>query len=311
MNRFLLSLTITCIAPVCAAQSLITIGPAGFVCHAGGAALDGSQDGGTLLIRYDATAAILRVKVTNTSPASGSTPEIRRIWFGGPAGAVTQATLAAQDPPGRFDLAFAPAPDGTTNSADCFGGFMFQLTCSPRQLGVIKDPVEFTLQLDGPAVHLLDSTSFALATGQGGGAVANAALRFENGGNSQKLIVANSAAPLTAPASCVIYNGNNINPVDFTCLTLPVVGSIWQLGTSPNSNTQITILGMSLAPISPVPLLGGELLIDTGTVAIFFGPGVYQFAVPPYSGLPIYLQAARVDSGQIVILNAIHATLGF
>jgi hypothetical protein len=46
-------------------------------------------------------------------------------------------------------------------------------------------------------------------------------------------------------------------------------------------------------------------------VAVFFGPGVYEFAVPPYAGLPLYLQAARVDNGVVVILNAIHATVGF
>jgi len=311
MNRLLFCLTMTCIAPFTAAQSLITVGPAGYVCQGSGAAPEGAPYGGTLLISYDAPGAVLRVKVSNASPQSDNMPEIRRIWFGGPVGAVTHAALTAQNPPGRFDLAFAPTPGGKSNSADCFGNFMFQLTCKPRQLGITKGPVEFTLQLDGPSVHLLDSASFAMATGQGGGAVANAALRFENGGNSMNVIVANSAPPMNTPASCVIYNGNNINPVDFTCLTLPVVGSIWQLGAATNSNTQLTILGMSLAPIDPLPLLGGELLIDTGMVAVFFGPGVYEFAVPPYAGLPLYLQAARVDNGVVVILNAIHATVGF
>ncbi|MGE3171116.1 MAG: hypothetical protein AB7O97_00735 [Planctomycetota bacterium] len=117
-------------------------------------------------------------------------------------------------------------------------------------------------------------------------------------------------------ASCVIRNGNGINTLGFECTTAPVVGGNWQLTTSPNVNTVLTLMVVGVAPFGPVPFLGGEVLIDPTGAITFSGPGTYNLAVPPlpfYQGVPLFLQAVRFDNvggGQTVIMNAIDAVLG-
>ncbi|MBL8900314.1 MAG: hypothetical protein JNM84_21965 [Planctomycetes bacterium] len=119
-------------------------------------------------------------------------------------------------------------------------------------------------------------------------------------------------------ASCTVRNGNGVNPLDCVCATLPVVGTTWQIGTSPNANTAFTAVLLSLQPAStPLPLLGGELLIDLGFHFQLPGNGVHTMPVPPDSswlGFRVVVQGVRLDAVggplQVVLLNALDAVVG-
>ncbi|MEO6594832.1 MAG: hypothetical protein ABIP94_08780 [Planctomycetota bacterium] len=121
-------------------------------------------------------------------------------------------------------------------------------------------------------------------------------------------------------ASCGYYNGTNVNPIDFTCLTLPVLGTTWQGAIATNANTLLTMLaygpGGLLNPA--VPLFGGELLIQfSPSPVLFTGAGSYSIAIPAASswiGTALTFQGVRLDlvagTPTIVPLNAIELVLG-
>ncbi|MGE3171115.1 MAG: hypothetical protein AB7O97_00730 [Planctomycetota bacterium] len=161
-------------------------------------------------------------------------------------------------------------------------------------------------------------------------------LFFNTFGNDDVLVLANGDVLFTATlrnglgaaqhqgvfrvtpgaATCVIRNGNGINTLGFECTTAPVLGGNWQLTTSPNPNTILTLMVIGVAPFGPVPFLGGEVLIDPTGATTYSGGGLYNLAVPNvpfYQGVPLFLQAVRFDNvggGQTVIMNAIDAVLG-
>ena len=122
----------------------------------------------------------------------------------------------------------------------------------------------------------------------------------------------------TGAALCGFHNGTGINPPDFTCLALPVLGQTWigLLNTTPN--TVLTFLVYApLGAALPTPLFGGELLLDsTGAVAVA-GAGIYSMVIPSGPGwlaTVLTFQGFRIDvAGPVtsfVPLNANDLLLG-
>jgi len=316
VNRLFLALSFGCLAPVLSAQSLVTVGPNAYACTADGAQPDNGATSGMAAFWYDAATGVLRIRAWNTS-TSGDATVLTHLWFTAPAGSVKQAELLAVDPPGTFELSFKKNVDGlnsgngsgNSNWAECFGAFMFAISSGGSNHGIAAAPTEFTVQLSGAGVQQLTSESFATATAVGGDVPVNVAMRFAT--DAGRIVMANAGPALTATASCVIYNGNEINPVDLHCETLPVITTEWRLNTSPNPDTELAVLGLSLAPIAPTPWFDGELLIDMNQFDARISSGSFAFTVPAgLMGFELYLQAARIDDGVVVLLNAIHATLG-
>jgi hypothetical protein len=181
----------------------------GTACNKDGPVLAaGTPASGALSFDYDAAAAVLRVTVTNTSRVFAGVPNplITEIWFCAPAGTVDRARLVEQSTGGGtqpFDLAFDAdtAAGKHPLAADCFGLFNFQLAVKTRR-GAIANaaadtiatpsgtaavgPAQFTLQLDGPAVHGLSSAAFAAASSRGGKASVNGALHFVAGSKANE-----------------------------------------------------------------------------------------------------------------------------
>ena len=69
-------------------------------------------------------------------------------------------------------------------------------------------------------------------------------------------------------ASCTFRNGSGINPSDFTCSTLPVLGTSWVSAIDTNPQTLSTLIGISLSP-GQYPLLGGEVLLGLSPPPVF------------------------------------------
>ncbi len=123
----------------------------------------------------------------------------------------------------------------------------------------------------------------------------------------------------TGLADCSFANGTGLNAIGFSCTTLPVLGTTWQGAVTTNANTLLTALAYAPADLlpSPVPLFGGELLVQPAGLVLFTGFSSYALAIPAASswiGTELAFQALRVDSvagnATIVPLNAMVLELG-
>lgn len=120
-------------------------------------------------------------------------------------------------------------------------------------------------------------------------------------------------------ATCALRNGNNVNPLDYTCVTMPVIGSPWTTAYNTNANTLATVLFLGLGgPASGPPFGGGELLIALAPAPIpVVGNGNISVPIPPTRtvvGARFATQGARLDntgSIQLVLLNAQDVVLGY
>ncbi|MCA8976225.1 MAG: hypothetical protein KDC98_16000 [Planctomycetes bacterium] len=120
-------------------------------------------------------------------------------------------------------------------------------------------------------------------------------------------------------AGCILRNGTGINPTDFTCASLPVLGTTWQGQMVTNASTILTILGYAPNGLAaPSPLFGGELLLQTTPPPIaIFGFGSYSMAIPSASawiGTAVVFQGFRAEvtatGTALVPLNALELVLG-
>lgn len=118
-------------------------------------------------------------------------------------------------------------------------------------------------------------------------------------------------------ATCTFRNGSNINPADYTCVTLPVLGTNWTTGYNTNAGTLATVLVLGPGgPSTGPPFAGGEILVALAPPPItLIGSGNISIPIP---GLPFALgtrlatQGIRVDAGpRLVLLNAQDIELGF
>ena len=104
-----------------------------------------------------------------------------------------------------------------------------------------------------------------------------------------------------AAARCDLHIGSGLNPQDFSCATLPVLGTTWQGVIAGNINTILTFLAYAPGGLAtPTPLFGGELLIQTSPSPIAFaGFGTYSMSIPSgtgWIGTVLTFQGFRVDS---------------
>ena len=101
-------------------------------------------------------------------------------------------------------------------------------------------------------------------------------------------------------------------------MNAPIVCSLWELDTNPTGGSLTFVLCNIVPPPPPVPLLGGEILIDMNAIQLpHLGQGRHGFVIPPLpgvAGLTVFLQGFRIDpvgtGFQIVFLNAIDAVIG-
>jgi len=122
-----------------------------------------------------------------------------------------------------------------------------------------------------------------------------------------------------AGAACFYYNGTNVNPAGFGCVTLPVLGETWHGTVFNTPNTLLTALVFAPAGLGPaVPLFGGEFLLNPAQPLVAFTGAVnYSFAIPPDFALAratFAFQAVRLElvggSPTFVPLNAVMLWLG-
>ena len=120
-------------------------------------------------------------------------------------------------------------------------------------------------------------------------------------------------------AACYPYNGNNVNPASFGCTALPVLGATWEATVFNTPNTLLTALVFAPAGLAtPVPLFGGELLLDASQPFLAFaGATNYALPIPAASswvGTTLVFQGLRLElvggSPEIVPLNAMLLMLG-
>jgi hypothetical protein len=123
---------------------------------------------------------------------------------------------------------------------------------------------------------------------------------------------------LPIPAACVAYNGSGVNPVGFSCTTLPVLGTTWLGTVATTPATLVTALAYAPAGIAPaLPAFGGELLVQPAGLLLFTSGGSYSLAIPAtasWLGTVLAFQGLRLDlvggSPTIVPLNAQELVLG-
>ena len=101
-------------------------------------------------------------------------------------------------------------------------------------------------------------------------------------------------------ASCELHNGSGINPVDFSCTTLPVLGTTWQGQIAMQPNSALSILGFGPAGLAPpTPLFGGELLLPGSPPPVaVFAAGSYSIQIPSspsWIGTMLAMQGFRID----------------
>ncbi|HEX6810610.1 MAG TPA: hypothetical protein VF384_03200 [Planctomycetota bacterium] len=116
------------------------------------------------------------------------------------------------------------------------------------------------------------------------------------------------------------YNGSNINPAGFGTLAAPTLGGVWQGNVWNTPDTVLTAVFFAPAGLltPPVPLFGGELLLDPSQgLFAMTGTTSYSLAIPSapsWIGTTLALQALRLDliggSPTFVPMNAMTLWIG-
>jgi hypothetical protein len=120
-------------------------------------------------------------------------------------------------------------------------------------------------------------------------------------------------------ARCIVNNGTNVNPLGFTCGTLPVLGTTWEGLVASSPNTLVTFLAWAPGGMgTPLPLFGGEVLVQPAPPPVLFSsPNPYTVPIPSsptWIGTALTFQGLRLDIvgavPTIVLLNAIDVVVG-
>ncbi|MEM7203039.1 MAG: hypothetical protein AAF628_22455 [Planctomycetota bacterium] len=126
-------------------------------------------------------------------------------------------------------------------------------------------------------------------------------------------------APLPPLATCVVRNGTGINPIDFACISTPVLGQDWDTSIATTPATSLTAIGLAALPAQfPLPGTSGELLLGLAPPPTFLvGLGTHSLTIPRNAslvGARLYSQGFRIDApggtATLVPLNALDVVLG-
>jgi len=121
--------------------------------------------------------------------------------------------------------------------------------------------------------------------------------------------------PPIPPASCTVRNGHGINPLDFACVTPPVLGGTWRTAIATPAGTVASVI--ALAPLTspgiPNPFGPGELLVAPAPFYLHVALGAHSIPVPPTPSLVgafVPSQGFRVNGAfAIEALNALDLVL--
>ncbi|MBL8896614.1 MAG: hypothetical protein JNM84_03255 [Planctomycetes bacterium] len=121
-------------------------------------------------------------------------------------------------------------------------------------------------------------------------------------------------------ARCDFRNGQGLNPPDYRCTNLPVLGTSWQSAIATGPQTLGTYVALAAGgPLAGLPLFGGELLIQLSPPPVFVAGVAGAFALPiPSSqwflGGAVSVQGMRIEADsagpRIVLLNALDLVFG-
>ncbi len=122
-------------------------------------------------------------------------------------------------------------------------------------------------------------------------------------------------------ASCTFRNGTGINPPDYDCTTLPLLGDNWTTVITPTATTagSFVILTPAATPAFFFPLFGGDVLVDLSSTQIVVATtaNVLSVPIPSMSSLDgnfVATQGLRLDTPGgipgIVLLNALDVVIG-
>jgi hypothetical protein len=123
--------------------------------------------------------------------------------------------------------------------------------------------------------------------------------------------------PWIPMSSCTVFNGNDQNPVDFACVTFPILGTSWQSWIGKPAGTLATTVAVAAMPSAgptPDPFVPGELLINIVGAFVQVGNGNHSFALPASPsllGVEIDTQGFRImQPFEVPALNGIRLKLG-
>ena len=260
-------------------------------CGQQGAVLpNGQTASASVRFAYDASTAILEVTVANllAGGATATTPVIDEIFFNAPEGTISSATMIAQTANGSVQPNFRLDFDDDSESApvlvtsSCFGEFNFCLMALSNGHGVasatatqtceigagpfLVEPT-FRIQLQGPGVSGLDSSSFAAAASRSHShRRVNIAATFTDGNCNNRATVGNGHECNTA----VFLRG------------LPRIGDAVQLCVAGNNQCR-AFIGVSA---TPGPELFKDYILPIGTPILFtldfgyFPQNQHEFQLP-------------------------------
>jgi len=126
-------------------------------------------------------------------------------------------------------------------------------------------------------------------------------------------------APADLLAQTTIVNGSGVNPLLFSTITQPVLGSNWlsQVDISGYPNSPASVVAASPVPITPVLTWWGEALIDPTApgYGLDYGYSLHSIQLPLWpdlAGLTYHTQAGIfLGGGSIVLTNGVDLTFGW
>jgi hypothetical protein len=138
----------------------------------------------------------------------------------------------------------------------------------------------------------------------------------DDGGSARGAIWGMTLFPASGDATAVVYNGKGTNPVAYTSLADPILGSDWPSSVDLAGGTA-SIIAISANGHLPITLtlsgfVNGEVLcLPPFTTFSAAGAHVVSLpAIPALVGVQLCAQGSRLSAGSLTLLNALDLTLG-